>query len=208
MSMVIEGGDDVFNALVYGGPLHQSTATFLQQSASNFMSSLSTSAQAFFQAYSPAHIFKRYDENEALRLARAAFRKVNNLWNADIIEPIHDIGKFQNAGSIMQRWIMANPMARQLFHNQQCFGYDGTYFDLEPGLRGMDHYDYRRVVNGVFMDQPNGEFAANIFFEELRDGDASLRHLEQMDILETWGALESYMRKRSDDPTDPKNGSL
>ena len=51
---------------------------------------------------------------------------------------------------------MAQPDIRSLYHKGHCDGYSDTYVDMEPGLVGEQHYDYRRVMDGVVEETETG----------------------------------------------------
>lgn len=98
----------------------------------------------------------------------------------------------QEANLTMQRWIMANPQVRELYLGQDICGYSDEYVDLDPGKMGEDHYDYRRVMNGIIRDEPNGDYTITHYYEDLHIGDRELEFYEQEPILHTWSAID-YM---------------
>jgi hypothetical protein len=83
-----------------------------------------------------------------------------------------------------------------------------TYVDVEPGLVGEEHYDYRRVMDGVMQDTEDGGWYAKIYVEDLKEGDRDLSHGEKVDILQTWSRLEYLMALNKEDPTSPEGGYL
>lgn len=197
MATVIEGGADLFDALAFGRP-QAGIYDFLAQRAQSYSQNLNSAGQMFIQ-----NVKTYYDavtESEAVRLARMAAKKVGSLWQTDSIRPLMELAEFQNAMPKMQRWVMACPEVRQLYHNQQCEGYEGTYVDVEPGLRGEAHYDYRRVMNGI-VDETDAGWYACTYIEDLRNGDTELTLGEQDDILYTWQRVKYHLNRRADDPT-------
>lgn len=206
MANFITGGRDMFNAAVFGR-VHQQTAEFFQGRQTSFFDSLAPAARAFHQEITS--IYQGYDHAAATRLARAAVRKVRHLWDANVIRPYHTIDQFQHAAPVMQRWIMAEPTVRNLNMAQQCNGYAGDYVDADSRAKsGWQHYDYRRVTDGVFIDHDEGGMAATSYYEDLLPGDRDLDFEEKADVMETWNALRHYLKRRVEDPTDPFNGSL
>jgi hypothetical protein len=108
----------------------------------------------------------------------------------------------------MINWIMANPVAREMYHRQEIAGYDEYYTDPEPGKVGEDHYYYRRAVNGLFLEDKDGEFVATEWLEDLWDPSDSLDIVDQRSIQATWETLVTALRKRGSDPTSRWNAQL
>lgn len=154
-------------------------------------------------------IFQRTDYDTLLRTTRAVSRQLKGAFRDDVIQPLYDIGQFQTAGPVMQRWIMAEPTVRQLYHEQGCDGYSGTYVDMAPHAVGETHYDYRRVMDGVVVtDEQTGQWHADSYLEPLYEGDRDLMPDEQADIQIAWRHLKRHLRDGTDDPVSPWNGEL
>ncbi len=160
---------------------------------------LQTSQQIYDSIYSA----------RALELAKAAINKAGSLFAPDLIKELRTMDEFQTAKPTMQRWVMANPLVRQMFIDRRCHGYGDSYFDLEPGLIGEEHYDYRRVMNGVMqLDKTTNELYRSIYRDHLREGDVDLDPSDQVDILNTFHNVENFMRLAAKDPTNDWNGDL
>ncbi len=204
MAVVLTGGADALDGILYS-QVNPGTLAFINNNNSNFSAMLNQSAAQFFQT--TAAFYDRFDQSAAIRAARAAMRMVDNFWQTPGVHEYREIGQFQHAHPDMQRWIMAEPMTRQLYHEQRCDGYSDTYVDREPGLVGERQYDYRRVMNGVFHTRGE-DFVAVTYHEDLLEGDRDLTLLEQADILDTWRSLRSFMKANREDPTSKYNASL
>lgn len=150
MAVQVSYGDsNEFNALAFGQK-HPGTLAFLENQVSNFSQTLTDAGRNFFS--NARDVFDRFNGEAAMRLARAAVRKASSLFQRDEIRSIWDMGQMQQAPLTMQRWIMANPVVRQMFQDQRCDGYADTYVDMFPGTIGESHYDYRRAMNGLLVD--------------------------------------------------------
>lgn len=204
MAQVYFGGADMFDAAVYGRP-NSTIYQFIDNQVNTLSRNISESAKGFFQA--TKDIYQRVSFDDAVRKAKAVTRKVNSLWDPDGIYPITNMASMQNANLTMQRWIMANPEVRSLFHQHQCEGYSGTYKDIHPGRIGEDHYDYRRAMNGFVVVDDEG-WKATTYFDELLPGDVELDLSEQVDIQTTWKFFVDAMNRKEDDPTSKFNSSL
>lgn len=203
---IITGGVDGFSAVLYGERNQQDLEYFRNQ-LSNVaaLQVIGSAGQSFIDA---AHAnYERFNSAQALQLARVANSQVKALFQPEIVKSIMDIVDFQTASLTMQRWIMANPVVRQMYQDQRCYGYTETYVDHDPGKKGEDHYDYRRVMSGVVVETDDGWYV-NHYIDDLKDGDRELSDHNKVDILSTWKVVEMFMKDNDQDPTNPNSGYL
>lgn len=206
MARIHDGGSMGFNAAIYGMP-HPGTQAFLQQQFENTSVALTDAGKRFMDG--ARDIYERVSGSQAMRALRASGRKIKSMWQSDTIRALVNIGELQHAPLSMQRYVMAQPDIRHLYHQQRCDGYSGTYVDMHPNDIGENHYDYRRVTNGLFIEQPDGELVAVTYFEDLYEGDRELLLEEQVDIFElTWSAVRNAVRAGREDPTSKHNAEL
>ena len=211
MAQIIDGGTLTFDALVYG-KMHSGTQNFLASKVQDMTYGLTDAGRRFMSG--AQDLYERVSGSEAARMLRAAGRAVSNVWRADDIRTLIDIGSIQHAGLQMQRWIMAEPTIRSLYHKEQVDGYSDTYVDMHPGVVGESHYDYRRAMDGLVMvaeeEDEEGEFgwSATTYFEDLYEDDNDLDLEEQLDIQDTWRALREHILRKGDDPTSKFNAAL
>lgn len=206
------GGSSDFDAYVYA-PTHVGTLNFLQNQITNlgnFSNTLTEAGRSFFS--NAKDLFDKFNGAEALRLARLAASKVNNIFKPDVVKSIWELGEAQSAKLVMQRWIMANPDVRKAYHEQRCDGYSDTYIDMFPGDVGHDHYDYRQVMDGMPVDivDEDGEdnTVTSFYMEDPLEGDAPLALDQRLDILSTWEFVSALMKQGVDDPTSAYGGKL
>ncbi|MBB5409344.1 hypothetical protein HDG34_003285 [Paraburkholderia sp. HC6.4b] len=204
--MLTAGDESDFDALVYGGSKHPGTIAYLQKQLEPFSGGLTEFGRQF--AGSARNLFDAFNGSEAMRLARAAVRRVDSLFMSDTIQTIWDIGRLQNAPLTMQRWIMAEPETRRLYHQQRCDGYSESYVDMDPGLSGEDHYDWRRIHDGVAQETADGQVVFEQYWEPLRDGDRHLELDEQSDIIATHEFARAYALAGKEDHTSKEGGML
>jgi hypothetical protein len=212
MAQVFVGGDEYFNALTSGNP-HQGTINFIQGQFNNPSSNLSETSRRF-QEQARVSIEASLNST-AMRLATAATRKLRSLWNENSIQVLTDVGDFQYAPLVMQRYIMAHPTTRRLYQQERCDGYSDTYVDIHIGDVGEDHYDYRRVMDGVvvFSDEEdeNGDldWSSTTYLDELDEDDEELEFESQLDIIQSWETMdEHYKSGKTDDLTSKYNAEL
>ena len=210
-------GVDAFDALVFGAPMQNNLDYFNQQyqnfiqNANQFVGDLGAK---FVQAAS--NIYNNYVSPTAIQRIKSILRQTDiHDEHSKAIVPLMNLEDIQRASLTMQRWVMANPVVRERYHNQQLDGYSDTYLDMDPGSIGMTHYDYRMVTEGTVEiitnehDEPEGTLYKQYFMDsELRDGDSLLDLGEKVDIKDTWSIVEAYLRKGDEDPTSSIGGYL
>lgn len=203
INVIHASGGHEFNALLYPdqSPFHRD---YFHSQVTNFNQTLNTYGQQFMAA--AKDVYDRINDSSALELARRAIRSAKGLFQTNLILPLRNIDVLQAAQPTMQRWVMANPMIREMYHDQRCSGYADTYVDVEPNAIGEQHYDYRRVMDGIVVEDEN-DWHVNMYFDEIREGDRELLSSEQFDILDTWKIMELFV-KAGEDPTDPFGGKL
>lgn len=210
MAQIFEGGADLFDALAYGAKPHPGTQQFLSNQVNQFSANLTEAGARFVE--SAREVYERISNSQALRLAKAAGRRIRGIWQSDEIRALRDIGELQQAPITMQRWVMAQPDLRKLYHSQRCDGYSDTYIDMHPGVRGESHYDYRRVMDGVVVfddeEDPESNYRIKWYHEDLLPEDNELSSEEKVDIIATWDFIAHSLISGKDDPTSRHNAEL
>lgn len=198
------GAADAWSAAVYG-ETNPSTTAFLANQFNNFSGAITDAGKKFYQAGLEA--FNHFNGSEAMRFARKVISSINGAFDTPYIHEYRTLEQMQNASTLMQRWVMANPTVRGLYHQQLCDGYSETYTDKEPGRIGDQHYDYRVATQGLVKFDEEDGWKTSIYFEELKEGDRDLLLEEQVAIAHTWSALEA-LAALGEDPTSANGGKL
>ena len=177
------------------------------QSASTMLTDV---GRTFFNRATELH--RVYNDGTIERAARKVLRGVKSLMHPNMICSLDTIQEIRAAKPVMQRYIMAQPNIRDLYHKQLCDGYSDSYVDLQPGVIGEEHYDYRRVMEHVVQVVPGidgGEDRILIqhFLEDLEEGDRQLDPWEKDAILSIWDLVDNAIACR-EDPTDIFGGQL
>jgi hypothetical protein len=200
---VIPGDSLEFNALLYPAQ-HPNTIQYIQNSINQMPMILQDSARDLYIAAQQR--YNQYNSSEARQRVFHALSALDNIRQENVIYAIKSLDQCQSATLTMQRWVMAEPNVRTLYHNQQCDGYSDTYVDVEPNKIGVDHYDYRRAMSGV-VRYDKDDIVANFYMDELRDGDRELDPYEKLMIQQAWEVAKIAISQLND-PTDPFKGSL
>ena len=156
-------------------------------------------------------LYQQLNDGSLMQRARSVVRGVKGLLHPNAIVAIESIADLQCAKPVMQRYIMANPTIRKLYHRQLCDGYSDSYVDHEPGVVGEAHYDYRRVMNSVVVEYltPEGQdtWKSVMYPDDLVEGDRELEADERFLILRSWDLVKEAIGLKRD-PTDIFNGEL
>lgn len=155
--------------------------------------------------------YELLNNSDIIRKAKNVLRGISSLTKPNQIIAIHDIDGFQTASPVMQRYIMAEPSIRNLYHKQRCDGYSDLYVDLYPDDIKDKHYDYQKVMNGMIIDEKDNEgndsWVARQYYYDLTPEDRELEITEKADILYTWEIAKAFMQVY-EDITDPAGGKL
>jgi hypothetical protein len=199
------GSAQSFDALVYGES-HPNTVNFLQNQISHVSERLTDAGRMFMDRGRNA--FEHFNNSEAMRFARNAVRAAQGIFDTPRIRELSTLEDFTKANLLMQRWAMANPKVRELYHAQRIDGYSDTYQDVHGTVTGDRHYDYRRVTDGLMEFSDEDGWKCTQYVEDLIEGDRDLLFEEQLDITRSWRAMETLIALGKDDPTSQTGGSL
>ena len=182
---------------------------YIRQQLSNYSSSLTDIGRNFIET--SKRLYEKVNDSNAVRLAKAAVRMAKGLFHPNAIVPLETLDSIRSAQPIMQRFIMAEPTIRALYHEQKCDGYSDTYADLEHNRIKDDHYDYRRVMNSIVQDvvtdDGSYDWVSKNYFEELHPNDKHLTFDEKISVLKTWDVLKMFIES-SEDPTNIFGGEI
>jgi len=208
MATIVNGGRQAYSAIAFGLP-NTNTVSFLQNQFTSMSSVMSEAGRSFMER--GRELFDKYHGAEAMRLAKAAIRATQHMFMHDAIMELNNISQFQQAKPVMQRWIMACPDIRKLYHQQRCDGYSGSYIDMYPGTIGEDHYDYRKVMSGIMVvgetDDCDYDWRMRVWIED-DENDVTLSFGDKTTILSVWDMVKSMAKPGKEDPTDPLCGTL
>lgn len=206
MAQFFDGGADFFRGMVYGDYHPNTIQTLTNHAASSaaMTERLTDAGKAFVEQVEG--FVEKVDFRNTMRVMQAAARMVSSLWKANIFRELNTIADMQHAPPVMREFIMAEPEIRTMYHRQQIEGYNGWYVDNEPGVVGEDHYQYRRVVDGIALDQGDKWVATN-YIEDVLPGH-ELDVAQQTVVLNTWDNIKAKILEGGDDPTSRWNAAL
>lgn len=207
MPTVLYGGERELNLFTAGEP-HPAMLQYMREQAQAVNNYIQQTGNTFAQGV--VQTYENFYSDDALRHARAALAKVGSYFQADKIVELKSIYDIQQAQPIMQRYIMADPIVAEMYHQGRCEGYG--YQDPFPGQVGEANYNYRRVMNGIMVETPATaeepeDWAFHIYSEDLMEGDRELDLHEQKAVISTWKRIRYSLAHSMVDPTS-KTGEM
>lgn len=201
------GGYDQFAAMAYPQP-SQTTTQFIDHLNQQVNPSMATSQMAAQFLEKSKEAYENLMGSTAIRKMKAAARTMNSLWQENVVRELRAVDEMQQAPTCMRRYIMAEPTVRDWYYQQRLDGYSQSYVDPFPRVQsGEDHYDYRRVMDGLLQGEGDDLYFLE-YDEQLLDGDEPLMAEDQFAIQNTWSRMVTQLFKGNDDPTSPYNAEL
>lgn len=183
-----------------GGFLDHNTTSWLQQRSEALMASVSSTTQSWFNQ--ARTFYNTITESDAVQALRNLTVKADTSWMGNNIHFCNSIEMIQAANPVMQRWIMAEPRLRDMYLNQSVEGYAGSYENFHGDLIGAQHYDYRRVTDGILFAHDDHAVVTD-YIENLPDDQNPLDFFQKADIIRTWNMVNRALDAAEMDPTSP-----
>lgn len=203
MAKVVMGDPTIFSAMVYGQEDPRLTE-YVQTQWQSWSNRLNDVGNQFIQRAADFHEGVR--NSNAMRVARAAMRRVSSLWGTNEIREIREVWQVQNAPDKMVRWIMASPTIRNLYHQQRCDGYSGRYIDVQPNKRGVEHDDYRILMSGMLVETEN-DWEITTWANDIDHVDDNLSFEDKVVVLDAIELAEAAI-SQGIDPTSKWDDDL
>lgn len=113
----------------------------------------------------------------------------------------------QQAVGFMRDYIMANPMAMELYQDGRISGYDGDFHNACVGI-GRDNYFYNRSIDGKVMYDDEKKTLNRTMYTGSNDELAHLSIAERVNIHRTWQATNLHIANNLFDPTSGINDKI
>lgn len=207
----LTGGVNVVDALLFGGPSHETREAiarehhqFIQNVDPSWGGQLIQRTKELYDRYNGAHV---------IGMVQNALNNVASISRPDMVFEFKEISDFQTAQPVMQAYLMANPVARKLYHANQCDGYSDTYIDPAPGIIGFGHDPYAHVMNGVIQlpaaNDETGDLHFTNFSSAWQTADSEMLNIHQKaSVINSWAVLERLFEEGDRDPTSPWGAGL
>lgn len=203
----VGGGYFVSDALVFGIP-DQKTQSFFENKinqirGTNHLMGFSENMLSMCKKVADTISIENIKET-----SKKIIKKIDNFLRPNIVNELRRLEDFQVAGPMMQRFIMANPVVRQRYHEQRLDGYSDSYVDYEPNKIGEEHTDYRLVMSGIQQIDNDGNSYSVDYYQNLDTDDLTLSSMDKFDILSSWINIENILAEEVYDPTSPWGDEL
>lgn len=157
-------------------------------------------------------LFKRATDGSIERSIRGMYRSLKGIHRPNSIYPIDTLEECRQAKPLMQRYLMAEPTIRDIYHRQMCDGYSDSYHDQWPTLKGSDHPDWRKVMSGAVQglsdeEKEDERWYSTMYAHDLDEGDRMLAPDEQFVIRTAWDVVRDAVNDKLD-PTNIFGGDL
>ena len=181
------------------GTMTENVKEYISNQYEGMAGRLHDTANQFFSK--ARETFVKLTSDEARRQARSTMNKFGN--NLGLyISRCETPEQFANAGVTMQNWLMANPKALRMRRMDSLSGYSPSWVDMEPNTPPEERTDYKEVTDGVWMDVPGEDYLrCTNYLGEDYDVRTPLLIEEKMDILDSWGYMDSLLSAGGVDPT-------
>lgn len=183
-----------------GGHLDMNTQSWLGDRSDALRATISTAAQGFFNQ--AATLYTMISTSDAVQALRNLTVKAENAWQANAISYLSTIEQVQCAPLVAQRYIMAQPDLRKMYLNGEVNGYGESYENIHGNGIGAQHYDWRRVMDGI-ATVTDDAISYTQYVEETHD-DHELTVYEKVDMLRTWNIIPDMLSAAEMDPTSPE----
>lgn len=207
MAVAIYADEQEFRAMHFGMPRSEDRAVLRERMEENARRYGLEGSDFFARALDR---FNSFDFDRIERKISAVRRRVTHMFDRDEITWMSSIGKFQQAGPIQQRWLLANPRIKQLAERELLRTWGNEYPIPNKGRYGDDDPDYRAVMNGMYQTDADGNDLFVIYPDAYSDDGRGVLSFEEQTILKDsmWANFIAYVDEGLDDPSDPENGSL
>lgn len=188
-----------------GGFLDAQTTNWLQHRTQNLMQTASASTANWLNK--ARTFYTTISESDAMQALRNLTAKVDTSWMGNNIHFCNSLEQIQTANPIMQRYIMAEPRLRDMYLNQSVEGYADSYVNYHGDAIGVNHFDYRRVMDGMAI-VTDTHLEWNDFYENLPEEEKEFTLFEKVDIIRTWNLVNQALDAHEMDPTSPVGNLL
>ncbi len=189
---------------------HPSNLDYFRNQVESISATLNDYGRRFMET--SRDLYNTVHDSRLVNAAKAAMRYISGAHHPNEIVYFNTLDDLRTAQPIMQRYVMADPVIRQAYFDYRIDGYSDTYVDMQPGKIGVEHYDYRRMMNGIVQDgtdeHGNYEWCAHIFTDELYEGDRELTLVEKVMAMRAGDLARMFLEAGKKDPTDVYGGDI
>lgn len=187
-----------------GGLPNESDEGFFRETYRRAISTLDEKRRSFMERSRKA--YGRITSSRAAQILRnLKIRRTDNFGTG--LEELWTLDEFRQANRMTRRYIMAHTGIRRKFVRGECEGY-GEDVTEHHHVMGDRLLDYRRVMDGVHVVNPDEMPYYKHYIDEDTADNRALTVNEQRKVLDIWKRLDAYIEAGGDDPTSQFNADL
>lgn len=221
INVVPNGSPMTFSMMLYPEQ-HQRNQSYIQEKLTQVSTQLGAAVSDFGTKFMQRakNLYEQAYNSQAVLAAKAAIRATKGLFHPNAIVQLDSLDDLRSAQPVMQRYLMANPIVRELYNEQRIDGYSDTYVNVHGKAIGHGHYDYRRVMDGIVVDhelqsmltgkpadESEPEWTCTTYIEDLLPEDRELQAMEQADMINNY-RLQAIAISQLKDPTNLFGGNI
>ncbi len=180
-------------------PVSPVITRYIENNLSNIPATLTQAGRDFMNA--GVQQYRKINDHAAIKAARTVLRHTVNFHQPNTVYELLDLTSIRTTQGVMQRYVMAEPQIRTEYIKQRIDGYSDNYIDVHDGAMRHDHYDYRRVMDGMVVETDDS-WVVNTYAHDTLGNDADELTLdEKVNIISTWEFAKMCL-EAGEDPTD------
>lgn len=192
---VVQGGEFAAKALMYKPPSNE-VMNYLNTKLDNIMTYTQGLSDRFKNTVQS--LYQQAYNSDIINAAKRYLSQSDYALQQDMIYTV-PYDRCHEANLIMQQYIMAEPTLNNLYRKNMCHGFQGTYFDPEPGTFGKNRMDYQRVMSGVLQFEKTDDDKELAYINYYSNTDEiELTHSERTAILDTWHEVARMIAEGKD----------
>jgi hypothetical protein len=154
--------------------------------------------------------YEDYITSREVRSDELMKQRMGHIYETNIIRKATSIQEVQSSPNVMRRWVMAEPIIRNRYLSSGVSGYNGEFDNYYPDAKGgEEHYDYRRVMDGVAFIDDDGRAVTHQYFETVNRDEDNLSISQKSIIRNSWSLITTALNsENNEDPTSMWDGIL
>lgn len=208
MNQIIYGDENVIAELTYGG---RSDKLINELRHHLDFSNPMLTEQGKLYAQEASRVFEQVSGWDVVRATRKAAAAVTGYVQTNTITVVDTVEGLQTMNVRQQRFLMSDEELRKQYGDGRIDGYSETYVDIQPGIIGLAHYDWRCANSGlvhVTETEESLSYKVTHVKEELQSWDEALSPTARLDNARTIQVAKHYMRTLKEDITNRFGGKL
>lgn len=190
MGVVLSVSEPALDAYLYGGSNSGILNNYLANQMAQIQPAFNAFSQRIYDSIASSYNFindKLVQYGILNQLQSQGLQALDNYYMT--LSSFQDL---QNANLTMQRWVMAHPVVRQLYLDQNIDGYSNSYQNVFGKDVGENDYNYRRIMDGALVDGDDC-WVVKYYLDDLMPGDREPNHYEKTQVRNTYDTIDHFL---------------